>query len=69
MFVDEGHPLLVVDIGQLADNAAKLSEGWNLLRDKRNEFVVDGERLMWRRLFAEDNIERCFAHGSLDEGR
>ena len=35
--------------------------------DSRNEFPVDGERWMWRRLFAEEDIEGRFAHNSLDE--
>lgn len=71
LFIDSEHPLPVLDIGQLADNAAELSEGWNYLRDSRNQFPVDGERWMWRRLFAEDRIERRFVHDSLDavEGR
>ena len=67
LFVSDERPLPVLDIGQLADNAAELSEGWNFLRDSRNQFPVDGERWMWRRLFAEDKIERCFVVGSLDE--
>ena len=54
-------------IGQLADNAAELSEGWGVLRDSRNEFLADDERWMWRKLFAEEQIERRFIHGSLDE--
>ena len=52
---------------RLADNAAELSEGWNFLRDRRNEFPIDGERWMWRRLFAEEDIERRFVHNSLGE--
>ena len=67
LFVNDEHPLPMLDMGQLADNAAELSEGWNFLRDSRNRFPIDGERWMWRRLFAEEKIERRSVHDSLDE--
>ncbi len=67
LFVSDGHPLPVLDITKLADNAAELSEGWGFLRDSRNKFPIDGERWMWRRSFAEEDIERRFVHNTLDE--
>ncbi len=66
LFVDEVNTLPDFDIKSLADNAAELSEGWNFLHDSRNQFAVDGQRWMWRRMFAEQKIEGRFIVGGLE---
>jgi len=66
MLVDQDTILPHLDISSLADNAAELSEGWNFLKDSRNKFPVDGERWMWRRMFAEEKIQARFLSGDLE---
>ncbi len=66
LYVDREDELPVLDLKSVCDNAAELSEGWNFLKDSRNEFTVDGERWVWRRLFAEEAIEQDFIIGGLD---
>ena len=39
------------------------------MKDGRNQFSVDGERWMWRRMFAEGVIVICFVKGGLDHVR
>ena len=58
-----------LDLARLCDNAVDLSEGWNFLKDCRNQFSVDGERWMWRRMFVESDIETYFVKGGLDDVR
>ena len=66
LYVDRDDALPALDFKSLCDNAAELSEGWNFLKDSRNQFTIDGERWMWRRMFAEKAIEGQFIVGSLD---
>lgn len=69
LFVDREDAMPALDLKSLCDNPAELSEGWNFLKDRRNQFSVDGERWMWRRMFAEDVIEKYFIKGGLDHVR
>ena len=66
LYVEREDQLPALDLKSVCDNAAELSEGWNFLKDSRNEFTVDGERWMWRRMFVEEAIERSFIVGGLD---
>ena len=36
--------LPALDLAQVYDNAAELTEGWSFLDDTRNSFEVDGKR-------------------------
>ncbi|KAL9628824.1 MAG: hypothetical protein Q9204_005638 [Flavoplaca sp. TL-2023a] len=67
LFVGDGQAELPpLDIKKLCDNHAELSEGWSFLADSRNQFAVNGEEWMWKRLFREPRMERYFVDGSLD---
>ena len=71
LFIEFDDNLPALDLRRISDNAAELSEGWNFMHDSRNEFPVEGERWMWRRLFNDPVVEDQFVQGSLDgvEGR
>jgi superfamily II DNA helicase RecQ len=67
MLADEDQVIPQLDISSLADNAAELSEGWSFLHDSRNEFPIDGERWMWRRMFAEEKIQQKLLTGEIGQ--
>ena len=65
LYVEREVQLPALDLKSVCDNAAELSEGRDFLKGSRNEFTVNGERWMWRRMFAEEAIERDFIAGGL----
>nr|POE87058.1 atp-dependent dna helicase tlh1 [Quercus suber] len=48
------------NIAKISDNHRVLDEGWNFLKDIRNEWPVDGETWMGMRLFREGAVRERF---------
>ncbi|KAK5685703.1 hypothetical protein LTR17_027000, partial [Elasticomyces elasticus] len=61
--------LPALDLRQIYDNEAEVSEDYSFLDDVRNKFEVNGENWMWKRMFREIAIEKQFVIGDLDEAR
>ena len=49
-----------LDLEELFDNAADMSEGWSFLSDTRNNWEVNGWKWMWSRMFKEDKVGKQF---------
>jgi superfamily II DNA helicase RecQ len=60
LFIEDEKDMPPIDIAALFDNEAEDAQGWCFLNDSRNEFAVDGEEWMVRRMFSEDRIRRKF---------
>ncbi|KAK4897073.1 hypothetical protein LTR49_028043 [Elasticomyces elasticus] len=58
-----------LDLRQIYDNEAEMSEDYSFLDDVRNKFEVDGNHWMWKRMFRERAIEKQFVIGGMDEAR
>ncbi|KAK3620044.1 hypothetical protein LTR22_025756 [Elasticomyces elasticus] len=61
--------LPALDLKQIYDNEAEVSEDYSFLDDVRNKFEVNGDNWMWKRMFRERAIEKQFVIGDLDEAR
>ena len=48
------------DIREIRDNHRMLDEGWSFFKDVRNEWAVDGERWMGKRLFEDMEVRQRF---------
>ena len=55
-----------LDLGELYDNPAELTEGWSFLNDSRSQWEVDGKKWMFKRLSREAELEEKFIQGGLD---
>jgi len=44
----------------LVDNPAEMSVGWNLFRDGRNQFTVDGRSWLYTRILKEPRLQKAF---------
>ncbi|KAK1046049.1 hypothetical protein LTR74_018029 [Friedmanniomyces endolithicus] len=51
------------------NNEAEISEDYSFLDDVRNQFEVEGERWLWRRMFQERAIAEQFVIGDLDHAK
>ena len=58
-----------IDIHQLFDNAAEMTEDWSFLQDTRNVWEVNRERWMWDRVFKEQGIKKRFISGGMPRSR
>ncbi|TIA28291.1 hypothetical protein D6C78_10812 [Aureobasidium pullulans] len=56
-----------LDLAELFDNPAEMTEEWNFLKDPRNKWDVDGQKWMWKRMWNEEEVASRLVKGSLDE--
>ena len=61
----KGEEIPKLELSELVDNPAELTEGWSFVNDIRNKWSTDGNVWMWRRLFGEE-MWRKFARDDCD---
>ncbi|KAK3612845.1 hypothetical protein LTR56_022983 [Elasticomyces elasticus] len=55
------------ELATLFNNHAEMSEGWNLIQDRRQSWNVAGSEWMWQRVFDHDRIRQSLVTSSMDE--